>query len=95
MQWCLSVALVCVSIMTNDVEELFSVFICHLYSSFDEEAVWFSLFPHFLYWVSGLLLSCKSSLHVLYTSRLSYALFAVFGSLLCRSPQHMLCLSVG
>ena len=78
-KWYLIVVLICISLMTNDVEHLFMLFmylfcvlvIC-VYSSLEKGL--FRSFAHF--WISlFLLLSCRSSSYFLYINPLSNSNF--------------------
>ena len=90
MQWYFNEVLLCLSIMTNDIKVIFSLLICHPYSQLHEEVILFSLFLLFLHWLSGLLLlSCKDSLHMVYSSLLSYTFFCRYIFSVCDLPFHL------
>ena len=71
--------LVCISLMTYDMEHLSMALICHLYIFFGETSD--KVFGTILNWVVFLLLSFKSYLYILHSIALSYVSFTIFPSL--------------
>lgn len=87
-QWFL--VLFCTSLMTHDVEHLFSMLICHRYVFFSDVPI--KVFSPFFNLVLFLLLGFKSSLQILRNSPLSDMLFAIIFFIFYQSVDCLLIL---